>query len=275
MTDPSPAELPRYIESDVLDVRLDEHVLVVTLERPTKANAFDIHMMRELAALWAKVASDVEIRCVVLTGAGRAFSAGADMSMLASERMNVGDTAAEELSFLPGPTVPMPVIAAVNGICAGGGLHFVADADISIAGASARFVDPHVSVGQVTALEPLELLLRMRPDRVIRMALLGRDEVLDAAAARESGLVSEVVPDADLLPRAMELARIVSASSPEAVRISRRVIRGYQTGLLGSHPDLGWELIQRHRAHPDAHEGPAAFIEKRAPRWSADEGKKK
>ncbi|MFT4028804.1 MAG: enoyl-CoA hydratase/isomerase family protein [Protaetiibacter sp.] len=274
MTVPSLADLPRYAESDMLDTRLDDHVLIVTLNRPEKANAFDTHTMRELAALWARVAADPAIRCVVLTGAGKAFSAGADMSMLAAERTDIGATAAEELAFLPGPTVPIPVIAAVNGICAGGGLHFVGDADISIAGASARFVDPHVSVGQVTALEPLELFQRMRPDRVIRMALLGRDEMLDAETARESGLVSEVVPDEDLLPRARQLAQIIAAASPAAVRISRAVIRDYQTDLLGSHPERGWERIQGHRMHPDALEGPAAFIEKRAPRWSADEREK-
>lgn len=262
----------RYLESDVLDVHVDEYALVVTLDRPDRANAFDAHTMDELRRLWRKAAGDAALRAVIITGAGRAFCAGADMSMLAQDRGDVGDTAADELSFLPGPSLQIPVIAAVNGMCAGGGLHFVADADISIAAESARFVDPHVNVGQVTALEPLELLQRMRPDVVIRMALLGRGEVLDASAAHAAGLVSEVVPDAELMPRALTLARMIAASSPEAVRVSRRVVRTYQRSLLGAHPDLGWELIQRHRTHPDALEGPAAFIEKRTPRWSADEG---
>jgi enoyl-CoA hydratase/carnithine racemase len=259
------------MNSDVLDVRVHDTTLIVALDRPHRANSFDDHTMKELTSLWGRVAEDRTIRCIVVTGNGRAFSAGADMSMLAQERVDVGQTASEELSFLPGPIVAVPVIAAVNGMCAGGGLHFVADADIAIASESARFVDPHVSVGQVTALEPLELLSRMRPDRVIRMALLGTNEVLDAAAALDAGLVSEVVPDDRLLPRALELAAMIAAGSPEAVRLSRRVIRDYQRDLLGDHPDLGWKVIQRHRAHPDALEGPAAFIEKRVPRWT-DEG---
>jgi enoyl-CoA hydratase/carnithine racemase len=244
-------------------------ILLVTLHRPAVGNALDEAMIDRLSAIWREAADDPALRCIVVTGAGRFFCTGADVGMLAETTgRRAADTAADELRFLPGPRVPMPVVVAVNGTCAGGGLHFVADADIAIAAEGARFIDPHVTVGQVSALEPLELRLRMRPDRLRRMVLLGRSESLEGAAAEEAGLVSEVVPADRLLDRALELAERIAANSPEAVRLSRRVLREFEADLLGTHEDLGWELIRRHWAHPDASEGPAAFLEKRDPRWS-------
>ncbi len=242
--------------------------LLVTLNRPDRGNALSGELMIALTALWTSTAADPELRCVVITGAGRAFCTGADVELLASDRRDVGDTAAAELAFLPGSHLDIPVIVAVNGTCAGGGLHFLADADISIAADTATFLDPHVTVGQVSALEPLGLRLKMRPDRLARMVLLGRSERLDAATAEQAGLVSQVTAPDALLDTALELAERIAANSPEAVRLSRRVLRTFEERLLGTDADLGWELIRRHWAHPDAAEGPAAFLEKRAPSWA-------
>ncbi|MGI5159026.1 enoyl-CoA hydratase/isomerase family protein [Microbispora sp. CA-102843] len=242
--------------------------LVVTLNRPKSANALDDELMDGLANLWRAAAGAPELRAVLLTGAGKAFCAGADVSMLSVPRVKVGDTAAEELDFLPGPRLGIPVIVAVNGVCAGGGLHFVADADICIASPAARFLDPHVSVGQVSALEPLQLRLRMRPDLLTRLVLLGRHESLSAERAERAGLVSEVVEPDALVDRGMELAAMIGRNSPEAVRLSRRVLRTFEERLIATDMDLGWELIRRHRYHPDAVEGPAAFLDKREPKWT-------
>jgi len=253
-------------EARTIVVALDAGVLSVTLNRPGALNALDATMMRELRELWADLPA--ETRCIVVTGAGKGFCAGADMSLLESDRADAAVTVEEELSFLPGDRVEVPVIAAINGACAGGGLHFVADADIVIASERAVFVDPHVSVGQVTALEPLTLRLRMRPDVLARMALLGRHEKLSAAAALGAGLVSEVVADDALLPRAVELARLVAGNSPAATARSRRVLREFERGLIGERLEAGWAEIRAHWSHPDSKEGPAAFSERREPRWS-------
>lgn len=257
-----------YFESDVIDVSVADHIARVTLNRPASANSLNTTLMHDLAALWSKIADDRSIRCIVLTGAGRHFCAGADMGLLADDRTNVGKDADDELSFLPGKVVDIPVIVAVNGTCAGGGLHFVTDADIVIAGDSARFIDSHVSVGQVSGIEPVELMALMRRDRAVRMALLGRHEVLDAPTALDSGLVSEVIPGDTLLDHALDLARKVCTGSPAAIRHTRRVIRSYTADSLRNYRDLGWELVQRHWNHPDSKEGPAAFQEKREPRWT-------
>src|SRR5260221_6860948 len=104
----------------------------------------------------------------------------------------------DELSFLPGLQVDCAVIVAVNGACAVVGLHSVADADIAIASDGASFLDPYVTVGRVSALEPSTLLLRARQTAVVRMALLGSSERLTASQALGAGLVSEVVPHDEL-----------------------------------------------------------------------------
>lgn len=240
--------------------------VVVTLDRPDRRNALDATMMRELTALWSGHELLDGARCVVVTGAGAGFCAGADVDLLASEREPNADVE-DELAFLPGRRIEIPVIAAVNGVCAGGGLHFVADADIVLASDTASFLDPHVSVGQVTALEPLTLRLRMRPDALMRMVLLGRGERLGAEAARAAGLVSEVVAADALLPRALALAEQIAEGSPEAIRRSRAALRSFEDELLAPHLQVGWESIRAHWAHPDAAEGPAAFQQRRAPRW--------
>jgi enoyl-CoA hydratase/carnithine racemase len=255
-------------ETNAIEVEQRDQVLLVTLSRPGALNALDVEMMSELRALWRSLPNGV--RCVVITGAGSAFCAGADMSLLESDRDDAAASAVDELSFLPGEQIEVPVIAAVNGVCAGGGLHFVADADIAIAAAEASFVDPHVSVGQVTALEPLTLRLRMRPDVLARMVLLGRAEKLSAERALAAGLVSEVLSGPDLLPRALELADQIARNSPAAVRRSRAVLRAFERDLLERHLEDGWGQIRAHWEHPDAKEGPAAFLARRPPEWSEE-----
>jgi enoyl-CoA hydratase/carnithine racemase len=243
-------------------------IVTVTLDRPERLNAFDWAMRYELEDLWAALAGDPSVRCVVLTGAGRGFCAGADVGDLAASRRPRGAGLDDELAFLPGRRLEVPVVVAVNGICAGGGLHFVADADIVVAGESARFVDPHVSVGQVSGIEPVSLALRVPLAVVTRLALLGRDEQLDAAAALACGLVSEVVADDKLLARADELADSLAAASPAALRATRRVLRDLEKTLVEPAMATGWEAVQAHWAHPDAVEGPQAFAERRPPRWA-------
>src|SRR5690625_3291872 len=109
--------------------------------------------------------------------------------------------------------------------------------------------------------------MRSRRDAVVRMALLGRHEVLDADAALHAELVSEVVDDDALVSRAKELASVIAENSPEAVRLTRDAIRSFERDLLKEHMDAGWNMIQSHWPHPDATEGPKAFLERRTPRW--------
>lgn len=252
---------------ETIEVDHVDHVLTVRLSRPDRLNAFDQMMTRELTELWQRTSADRSVRVVVVTGSGRGFCAGAEVSDLAAERKPRGDGVADELAFLPGPQLSVPVIVAVNGVCAGGGLHFVADADIAIASEDATFVDPHVSVGQVSALEPVSLALRVPLPRLMRLAILGKTERLSARQAEAIDLVSEVVPSALLDDRARELAAMVADNSPAAVAATRQAIRDFEASLVRPALEHGWEAVQAHWDHPDAHEGPVAFVERRPPRW--------
>ena len=161
------------------------------------------------------------------------------------------------------------MIAAVNGICAGSGLQHVADADIAIAASSAFFVDNHVSVGQVAALEPIALMSTMPRGAVLRMALVGTHERLSAQEAFRLGFVSEVVDPPDHLEEAAQsLAEKIARNSPAALRHTKQAIWGALETTRSDAMIRGWEHIVRMWRHPDNAEGPRAFAEKRSPRWA-------
>lgn len=251
----------------VLVTRRPNGVVVVRLNRPDRLNALSAELMDALHELWLGLNADDDLRAVVLTGEGRGFCSGADASFLSADRAPRGRDVGDELNFLPGRIVDVPVVVAVNGVCAGGGLHFVADADIVLAQPEASFLDPHVSVGQVSGIEPVSLALRLPVPVIARLALLGSAERLSAQRAYDLGMVTELVDGPKLLARAVALADDIAAASPQAVRITRRALRRAADRL---EPLLaaGWADVQAHWAHPDAAEGPRAFAERRAPRWS-------
>src|SRR3954449_8172797 len=170
----------------------------LVFNRPDSANAMDATMLAELERAWQELDADPAVRVIVNTGAGHAFQTGLDVRQLSRDpdalREQSRRTKRAELRLTAWHNqVWKPVIAAVNGVCAGGGLHFVADADIVIASSDATFVDPHVSVGQVTAYEAIGLVRKMPVEAVMRMALVGRHERMSASRARELGMLSEVV----------------------------------------------------------------------------------
>ncbi len=160
-----------------------------------------------------------------------------------------------------------PVIAAVNGTCAGGGLHFVADADIVLASSDATFLDPHVSIGQVSAYEAIGLARKIPFEAVMRMALLGRHERMTAARALALGMVSQVVdPPERLRDEAQALAEKIAQNSPAAMAATKRALWGaLEAGLTDACKAGAAELVSMW-GHPDQEEGPRAFAEKRAPR---------
>ena len=178
-------------------------------------------MLAELEQAWHELDADPDVAVIVNTGDGRAFQTGLDVVQLARDpgalREQSRRTKRAELRLTAWHNgVTKPVIAAVNGICAGGGLHFVADADIVIAASSATFTDPHVSVGQVSAYEVIGLAHKASFEAVARMALLGAHERMSAARAYQLGLISQVVdPPEQLETVAQQLAEAI-ASVPSA-----------------------------------------------------------
>jgi enoyl-CoA hydratase len=266
-------------------VERDGHVAVMTMNRPERLNAIDTEQIERLEAAWLELDADPDVRVIVFTGAGRGFCGGADLVARAngaSATRSVGSDANPD-DIYPHPRrgggqigftarhckVYKPVITAVNGVCAGAGLHFVADSDIVICSSNATFVDTHVNVGQITALEPIGLARRIPLGVVLRMVCLGKHERIDAKRALEIGMITEIVDDpVALVPRAMELAELVATASPDTLRISLQSIwEGLDVGLQEAYLN-GFRRVVGHWSHPDAIEGPKAFTEKREPQWT-------
>ena len=247
-------------------------VALVTLDNPARGNAVTARMHAGLRAVWQDVAADDDVRVVVVTGAGdRHFCTGADVEALA-ERGTVAAGSgplAEELFYTArNNRVWKPMICAVNGLAAAAGLHFVADADIVVASTSAAFTDTHVNVGMVGAVENIGLLHRLPLGTVMRMTLVGRGFRLPAERAEQLGLVDELVAPDRLLPAAFEIAEAIAANSPTAVARSLEAIWGAFERPYTEALEFGWDLVKAHRGHPDAREGPRAFVEKRPPKWT-------
>lgn len=246
-------------------------VMVVTLNRPERMNATSPEMADALIDAWTSAKADPTLRAIVITGAGeRAFSTGMDLKAHAERggpRPAKPDVH-EELRQTPLQCdVWLPTIVAVNGVCTGAGLHFIADADVVLASSTATFLDTHVSVGQVTALEPITLLPRIGLGNALRLTVLGRHCRLDAAEALRICLVDEVVAPDQLMSRAMQLAEQAATGSPAAIEASKRAVRAALELPMGEALQRGWERLLAHRDHPDSIEGPKAFAEKREAVW--------
>jgi enoyl-CoA hydratase/carnithine racemase len=251
---------------ELVRVERDGYVALVTLNEPETLNALSTEMMQELGRIWSELDADPTCRVVVLTGSGeRGFCSGL-------RAQNIDTDPSKRPSGYPRFTPRQcglwkPVIVAVNGVCASGGMHFLSHAEIVLAGENASFLDTHVGVGQVSGLEATCLARRIPLEAVLRMVVLGRSERLDAHKAMQLGLVSEVLSRERLLDRALELARLAASNSPHAIRHSLQALwEGLDLGLEDALANA-WNHIVEHRSHPDSREGGRAFLEKRAPDW--------
>jgi enoyl-CoA hydratase len=244
-------------------------------DRPAAANAMDATMLGELERAWRELDADPTVRVIVNTGNGKAFQTGVDVVQMSRDR----DAMREQSRRTRDATLKLtawhnqvwkPVICAVNGVCAGGGLHFVADADIVIAAANATFLDPHVSVGQVTAYEAIGLEKKMPVESVMRMAFLGSHERVTAARAYELGMISQVVdPPDQLRDEAQALAEKIARNSPAAMAATKKALWGsLETGLTDACRGVGAEQLVGMWGHPDQTEGPLAFTERRDADWA-------
>jgi len=213
---------------EAIELSLDGHVATITLNRPDHLNAFNETMAGEVVAAWRWIRSEDVIRAVVLRANGeRAFCTGIDIKEgVWWEGENIWNQV--DPGALLGPKhhkVWKPVVAAVHGMCAGGGQYFINEADIIICSDDATFFDPHATGGVVSAIEPVGMLHRGVPlGDVLRWALMGNDERITAATALRLGLVTEVVRRDELWARADALAGEIAQRRPEAVQGTIRAI---------------------------------------------------
>ncbi|HEY5266187.1 MAG TPA: enoyl-CoA hydratase/isomerase family protein [Acidimicrobiales bacterium] len=255
-----------------LRLERDGAVLIATIDREEKMNALGTQLHEDLEAAWASVKTDRSIRAIVITAVGeRSFCTGMDLRELVArgEHRQSPENVHDALKITPlNCGVWLPTVVAVNGVCAAAGLHFVADADVVIGSTNAWFVDTHVTVGQVSAIEPITLVPRIGLGNALRLALLGRAGRVDVEEALRISLIDEVVEPDQLRARAVELAQAMAAGSPAAAEASKRAIRGSLERPMSDAMQYGWEVLRAHREHPDCTEGPLAFSEKRPPQWA-------
>ena len=258
---------------ETLRVEREGHVGWLVFDRPSVGNAMDATMLAELEQAWQELDRDPTVRVIVNTGEGSSFQTGLDVKQLATDKDTLREqsrrTKRAELKLSAWHNgVRKPVIAAVNGVCAGGGLHFVADADIVIASSDAVFLDPHVSLGQVTAYEAIALVRKSPMEAIMRMALTGAHERITAQRAYQLGIISEVVdPPERLRDAARELATKIARNSPAAMAATKHALWGALEAGLTDACRAGVRDLVALWDHPDQEEGPAAFVQKREARW--------
>ena len=256
-------------------VERDGPVLVVTMNRPEARNALSPDMLRIMSEAWDEVNANPDIRVAILTGAGGAFCAGADLK--AMTRSHPGDTFAKGRDsssggfdasvmkpLLKGFLLDKPLVAAVEGPAVAGGTEILQGTDIRVAGESARFGVSEVRWG-LFPLGGSAVRLRRQVPYTVAAEILLTGRHLSAAEAKEIGLVGHVVPDGTALDKARELAEMVAANGPLAVQAVLRTLR--ETDCLPEaeafqiDARLGTQVFMT----DDAKEGPRAFKEKRTP----------
>jgi crotonobetainyl-CoA hydratase len=260
----------------VVERELKDHVALLTLNRPEALNAVNSALADELGSLLEEASADSEVRVIVITGAGRAFCAGADLKEIAAGR-GVGPTSHPEWGFagLAQHWVSKPLIAAVNGYAMGGGTEIALACDLVVASEEASFGLPEVRRGLVAAAGGVVRLQRQVPIKLaLQMALTGTP--VAAATALAWGLVNAVVPADQVVPHALELAGLIAANAPLSVQYTKKVL--YQAASAGSDWDPAWsggdpwavneEAMNTVFASRDATEGATAFAQKRLPVWS-------
>jgi 2-(1,2-epoxy-1,2-dihydrophenyl)acetyl-CoA isomerase len=257
-------------ESIRVDTDAAARVATITLNRPDKLNSFTRAMHRELAAALDEVVAS-NARALVLTGAGRGFCAGqdlADLDFTPGAQTDLGALIDEHFNPLVRrlQSLPMPVIAAVNGTAAGAGANLALACDIALAARSASFIQAFVKIGLVPDSGGTWFLpQRVGIARALGLAMTG--ERLGAEQAQNWGLVWQVVDDEELPQAAAKLAAQLAQQPTRALVATRNALRAAATNTLDQQLDLERDLQRELGASYDYTEGVSAFIEKRAPRF--------
>ena len=250
--------------------RRDHGVLLITMNRPAVYNAADEEMHRQLSKVWADVARDDETRVAVITGAGKAFSAGGDLAMV--QRM-AGDyeRTSHMLSEMSDLVYNMincdkPIVSAINGVAVGAGLVVALLADISICAEDARLGDGHVKLGAAAGDHAAIIWPLLCGMAKARYHLL-TGEMVDGVEAERIGLVSKVLPRSEVLGEALRVADTLATGSQLAIRLTKRALNSWlRTAGPIFDQSAAYEMLTF--MGPDLIEGAAALREKRPPRFA-------
>jgi enoyl-CoA hydratase/carnithine racemase len=248
------------------------HVAYVTLNRPERMNALDAHSHAELIEIFDNFEQDPDAWLAIITGAGdRAFCAGNDLKATAQASANGERRVGPDARFAAitrGYNCPKPLIAAVNGVAAGGGFEIALACDVVIAADSARFGLPEPRVGLIAGAGGIHRLTRQIPlKQAMGMLMTGR--LIDGEEGRRLGFVNEVVPAAQLMETAERWASEMLECSPLLLQLTKESAQAGFGLTVDEAIALDWEeRIPRMLASQDYVEGPKAFAEKRTPVWT-------
>lgn len=252
---------------ETLIVEIKDDICLIQLNRPEAMNALNSTLMTELASALTAADRNDKLRCIVLTGSEKAFAAGADVKEMATK--SYADVLFDNLFAVEAEAIAAvrkPIIAAVAGYCLGGGCELAMMCDFILAGDNAKFGQPEINLGIVAGMGGTQRLTRaVGKAKAMEMNLTGR--FMDAAEAERSGLVSRVVPVAQLRDEAMKAAtKIAEKSMLATMAVKESVNRAFETTLREG---LLFERRSFHAlfATEDQKEGMAAFVEKRQPQF--------
>ncbi|HEX7156991.1 MAG TPA: 2-(1,2-epoxy-1,2-dihydrophenyl)acetyl-CoA isomerase PaaG [Burkholderiaceae bacterium] len=257
-------------EFETIRLQVAQGVARLTLNRPERLNCFTSTMLAELRAALAAIGSDASVRCVLLTGAGRAFCAGQDLADAAVDpaRGAVDLGAVIESGYKPVVlalrALPLPVVCAVNGVAAGAGANLALACDVVLAARSASFIEPFAKLGLLPDTGGTWLLPRLvGPARAMGLALFG--DRVGAEQAQQWGLIWQCVDDAGLMPAADTLAAQLATGPTLGYARTKQALLASPGLSLAASLDLERDLMRELGASHDYREGVAAFVAKRPP----------
>lgn len=245
-------------------------VATLTLTRPERLNALDAAVLDELLRVAQRLAARPELRCVIITGAGKAFVAGADIAAMRSMSLAEAQAFASfgQMVFDAFEALPVPVIAAVNGFALGGGCELALACDLTYAATTAKFGLPEVKLGVIPGFGGTQRLPRRVGPGAAR-ELIYSGKVIDTAEALRIGLVDRVCEPEALLAAAQETAVAIAAAGPLAVRAAKALLHSQQNCPPAEARRLETHIFAARFVTEEQREGMAAFVDKRPPKFSA------
>jgi enoyl-CoA hydratase/carnithine racemase len=250
-----------------------DHIATMTLNRPEKMNAFGRRMRHEIEEVVREVCEDAEVRVIVITGAGKAFCVGGDVNEKVTGPSNAVDTIspserpAMSKIVMAISQVEKPVIAAVNGVAAGGGVNLALCCDIRIASKNARFGQVYVRRGIHPDWGGIYFLPRL-VGYAKACELIFSGDVIDAEEAYKLGMVNKVVPHDDLMPAVYDLAGRIAKNAPIPIALAKRGLQNFNRWDLPQALDYEAYALSACRKSEDVEEGFKAFLEKRDPKFT-------
>ncbi|MDT7862068.1 MAG: enoyl-CoA hydratase-related protein [Saccharolobus sp.] len=251
---------------NTIQIEVKENIGIIRLNRPDKLNAINLQMVEELVKALDELENNNDVKIVIITGNGRAFSAGADVKEMLETPLEDIMKRGHMPLWEKLRSFKKPIIAALNGITAGGGLELAMACDIIIAAESAKLGQPEINLGIIPGAGGTQRLTRtVGKFRAMELVLTGK--LISAREAEAYGLVNKVVPDNSLLDEAIKLAKEITTKPAITIMLAKEAVNKAWDTLLQQGLDIERRNFYLALSTEEAKEGMKAFIEKRKPRW--------